>query len=127
MRTEDEFELLRTLYSTTEITFPCERQRVQLALIIQLAGITGNRPGALLAICYKHVKITLLPDPEGGSIPRRLIEIAFKHTKGYLGQKESYVPVPFPAFAALVDNGRAGINLASQTFRLIPAYCSAPS
>ena len=58
---------------------------------MQLAGITSSRPGPLLGIQYKDIKITLLPDPKDGEAPRRLIEISFKHTKGYLGEKESYV------------------------------------
>ena len=89
MRAEDEFELLKTLYLSTEMNFNHERHRVQLALIMQLAGITGNRPAALLAVCYGHVKVTLLPDPQGGERPRVLVEIAYKYTKGYLGEKDS--------------------------------------
>lgn len=89
MRAEDEFELLKTLYLSVEMTFDHERHRIQLALIMQLTGITGNRPSALLAVCYGHVKITLLPDPKGGEWPRVLIEIAYKHTKGYLGAKDT--------------------------------------
>ncbi len=91
LHAEDEFELLRTLYTSTETTFPHERYRVQLALIMQLAGITGNRPSALLAVRYQHVKVTLLQDPDGGEQPRVLIEIVFNHTKGYLGEKDAYV------------------------------------
>ena len=91
MRAEDGFELLKTLHLSVEMIFDHERHRVQLALLMQLAGITGNRPGALLGVCYSDVKITLLPDPQGGEFPRRLIEIAFKKTKGYLGEKETFV------------------------------------
>ena len=36
-----------------------------MALIMQLAGITGNRPEALLNLKFEHVAIALLPDPEG--------------------------------------------------------------
>ena len=91
MRTEDEFELLKTLYLSSEMTFNHERHRVQLALLVQLAGITGNRHAALLAVRYGHVKITLLPDPEGGDQPRVLLEIIYKYTKGYLGEKDAWV------------------------------------
>ena len=91
LHAEDEFELLKTLYTSTETIFPHERYRVQLALIMQLAGITGNRPSALLAVCYQHIKVTLLPDPDSGEQPRVLIEIVFQHTKGYLGEKDAYV------------------------------------
>ncbi len=83
MRAKDEFEFLKTLYLSTEMNFIHERLRVQLA------GITGNRPAALLAVCYGHVKATLLPDPQGGERPRVLVEIAYKYTKGYLGEKDS--------------------------------------
>ncbi|KAL8818268.1 MAG: hypothetical protein Q9223_003059, partial [Gallowayella weberi] len=85
-----EFELLKTLYISTETTFPHERYRVQLALVMQLAGITGNRPSALLSVRYQHIKVTLLEDPGGGEQPRVLIEIVFHHTKGYLGEKDAY-------------------------------------
>lgn len=103
MRAEDEFELLKTLFLSVEITFDHERHRVQLALIMHLAGITGNRPAALLAVCYKDVKITLLPDPNRGELPRRLIEIAFKNIKGYLGEKETSV-FPFCAPFVVMNN-----------------------
>ncbi|KAL9098146.1 MAG: hypothetical protein Q9163_006135, partial [Psora crenata] len=88
LHAEDEFELLKTLYISIETTFPQERYRVQLGGICQLAGITGNRPGALLGVLYRHVKVTLLPDPDGGEQPRVLIEIVFPNTKGYLGEKD---------------------------------------
>ena len=52
LHVEDEFELLKTLYTSTETTFSYERYRVQLALIMQLAEITGNRHLALLAVRY---------------------------------------------------------------------------
>ena len=91
LHAEDEFELLKTLYTSTETTFPHERYRVQLALIMQLAGITSNQPSALLAVRYQHIKVTLLPDPGSGEQPRVLIEIVFHHTKGYLGEKDAYV------------------------------------
>nr|POE75084.1 hypothetical protein CFP56_78196 [Quercus suber] len=47
MRAEDEFELLKTLWESPEVELQHEFLRAQLALMIQLAGITGNRPGAL--------------------------------------------------------------------------------
>ncbi|OQN95408.1 hypothetical protein B0A48_18594 [Cryoendolithus antarcticus] len=70
VRAEDEFQLLKTLWSCPSLTFDHERLRVQLALIAQLAGITGNRPGALLVLCNEDLKVTLLPDPEGAGVPR---------------------------------------------------------
>ena len=91
LHAEDEFELLKTLYTFTETTFPHERYRVQLALVTQLSGITGNRPSALLAVRYQHTKVTLLADPKSGEQSQMLIKIVFRHTKGYLGEKDAYV------------------------------------
>ena len=89
MRAEDEFELLKTLWTSPDLSLDHERMRIQLALIVQLAGITGSRPGALLALCYRNLKITLLKDPSRSKWPRLLIELTFSDTKGYLGQKEA--------------------------------------
>ena len=91
MRAEDEFELLKTLFLSYEVVFNHERHRVQLALIMQPAGITGNRPAALLASCYGHVKVTLVADPDGQERPRVMLEIVYKYTKGYLGDKDALV------------------------------------
>ena len=99
---EDEFELLKTLYTSTETTYPHERYRVQLALVMQFAGITGNRPSALLAVRYRHIKVTLLEDPAGGEQPRVLIEIVFNYTKGYLRKKDTYVFIFHITFNAAV-------------------------
>ena len=91
MRAGDEFELLKALWSSPDFTQEHERLRAQLALILQLAGITRNLPGALLSLQYEHLKITLLRDPSGSEWPRLLIELTFKNTKGYLGLKDAYV------------------------------------
>ena len=81
MRVEDEFECLKTLWELLEIIFDIEVHRLGLALIIQLAGITGNRPQALLDLQFRYVSVSLLPDPEGGEWPRVLIEWKFNKTK----------------------------------------------
>jgi len=91
LRAEDEFELLKTLWSSPELPLDHKQLRVQLALILQLAGISGNRPGALLSLRYENLKVTLLRDPAGSEWPRLLIELTFKNTKGYLGLKDAYV------------------------------------
>ena len=102
MRAGDEFELLKTLYLFSEVTLNHERHRVQLALIMQLTGITGNRPAPLLAVCYQHVKVTLLPDPHGGEQPRVLVEIVYNYTKGYLGEKDASVfPLQAPCHCCM--------------------------
>jgi integrase len=87
IRAEDEFMLLKTLWSSPDMRFKHERIRVQLALIAQLAGVTGNRPGALLALQYQDLKVSLLRDPNGG-LPKVLVDFTFKKTKSYHGSKE---------------------------------------
>ena len=88
VRAEDEFELLKTLWSSSLMSFKHERLRVQLALVAQLAGITGNRPGALLALRYRDLKVTLLRDLENNQKPKLLLEITFRVSKSYYGPKE---------------------------------------
>ena len=91
MRAEDKFELLKTLHLFVKMIFDYKRHCVQLALLMQLASITGNRPSALLGVRYNNIKITLLPDPQGEKFPWRLIRIVFKNTKRYLKEKETFV------------------------------------
>jgi len=89
MRAEDEFECLKTLWVSPEMVFDMGICRLELTLIMQLAGINGNRPKALLKLRFKHIKVSLLPDPEGGEWPRVLIEWRFAETKRYLGEKDA--------------------------------------
>ena len=93
VRAEDEFELLRTLWCSEEVAMEHERLRVQLALILLLAGITGNRLEALLGLRYRDIKIALLRDPDGSEWPRPIIELTFGKTKSYMGAKDAYVEV----------------------------------
>jgi hypothetical protein len=61
--------------------------RIQAQLYLQLGGFTANRPQALLSLCYRHIQVTLLRDPEGG--PHRvLLEFTFEFTKEFLGIKD---------------------------------------
>ncbi|TKA79242.1 hypothetical protein B0A55_06268 [Friedmanniomyces simplex] len=89
VRAEDEYALLKTLWSSPSLTLDHERLRVQLALIAQLAGITGNRPGALLALRYGDLKVTLLRDPSGTDVPKVLLEFKFRKT-----QTRNTFPIP---------------------------------
>jgi hypothetical protein len=88
VRAEDEFELLKTLWCSPELAFDHERYRIQLALLLQLGGITGNRPDALLKLTWGDVKVVLLRDPSGGTRARLVVELTFNDTKGYLGAKD---------------------------------------
>jgi len=59
------------------MTFAQERCHVQLALVTQRTGIMGDRPLALLAICYQQIKATLLEDFDEEGQPRVLFEVVF--------------------------------------------------
>ncbi|OQN95439.1 hypothetical protein B0A48_18547 [Cryoendolithus antarcticus] len=58
LRAEDESELWNSLRCSMDIPLEHERLRLQLALLMQLAEITGNRPGALLSLRYENIKDT---------------------------------------------------------------------
>ena len=90
MYAEDLAEFARVLLATTEMTFAIGWLRVQLVLFCQLAGITGNRPEALVNLRYRHLKLTLIRDPDGGR-PRLFVELTPEFTKGFLGSKDVYV------------------------------------
>jgi hypothetical protein len=66
---------------------------VQQILFCQLAGITGNRPEALVELRFRHLKLTLIRDPNGGR-PRLFIELTAEFTKGFLGLKDACVFSP---------------------------------
>ncbi|KAL5312965.1 hypothetical protein ACEPPN_019391 [Leptodophora sp. 'Broadleaf-Isolate-01'] len=88
MYAEDLAEFARVLLATTEMTFDIGWLRVQLVLFCQLAGITGNRPEALVELRYRHLKLTLIRDPDGGGRPRLFVELTPEFTKRYLGSKD---------------------------------------
>jgi len=72
-----------------------KRLRVQLALLIQLAGITGSRPSALMSLQYQDFKLSLLRDPGGSEWPRLIVDVTFRNTKSFLGPKApNTIPIP---------------------------------
>ncbi|KAL4861381.1 hypothetical protein BDV12DRAFT_208056 [Aspergillus spectabilis] len=86
MYIEDVAEFARVLLTTTEMTFECGWQRIQLLFFCQLAAITASRPGALLHLCYRDIALTLIRDPEGER-PRLFIYLKPDFTKRFLGKK----------------------------------------
>jgi hypothetical protein len=60
---DDLAEYARVLLATTEMNFEIGWLRIQLILWCQVAGITGNRPEALVQLRYRHLKLTLIRDP----------------------------------------------------------------
>ncbi|GAB1202546.1 hypothetical protein APSETT445_001164 [Aspergillus pseudonomiae] len=67
MYIEDVAEFARVLLTTTEMTFECGWQRIQLLFFCQLAAITASRPEALLELRY--CDITLTHPRSGGWTP----------------------------------------------------------
>ena len=89
MYVEDLALVLHTNLATTEKSYPHGRYRIQAQLYLQLGGFTANRPQALLALSYRHIRVTLMRDPDGG--PHRVVlELTFEFTKEYLGIKDQY-------------------------------------
>lgn len=89
---EDLAVIMQTNLTTTKKKYTNGRHRIQLALFLQLAGFSGNRPQAVLSLCYRHIIVTLLQDPNGG--PHNiLIEFTYEFTKQFLGTKEMYAAV----------------------------------
>ncbi|EGC45157.1 conserved hypothetical protein [Histoplasma capsulatum var. duboisii H88] len=94
MYVDDLAEFARVLLATTDMLFLIGWLRIQLILYCHLAGITGNRPEALLEPRYRHLELTLIRDPLGGP-PRLIIEFTAEFTKGYLGIKDQLPEIIF--------------------------------
>lgn len=87
MYVEDLALVLHTNLVTTEKRYTHGRCRIQLQLYLHLGGFTASRPSAILHMCYRHIKVTLLRDPDGGS-HQVVLEFTFEFTKKYLGIKD---------------------------------------
>ncbi|EPS31294.1 hypothetical protein PDE_06249 [Penicillium oxalicum 114-2] len=61
-----------------------------IAKFARLAAITGNRPGALLKLRFRDLKLTLIRDLKGGR-PRLFIYLRPEFTKSFLSKKESKI------------------------------------
>jgi len=86
MYVEDLTRVLETNLVTTGKWYSHGRYRIQAQVYLQLGGFTANRPKALLSLCYRHVQVTLLRDPEGG--PHQvLLGLALNLRKSFLGLK----------------------------------------
>jgi hypothetical protein len=94
MYVEDLAEFARVLLATTQMTFEIGWLRVQLILFCQLAGITGNRPEALVNLRFRHLNLTLIRDPNADR-PRLFVELTSEYTKTYLGMKDACVYSPY--------------------------------
>lgn len=57
---------------------------------MQIGGFIASRPRAILDLYYRHIRATLLRDPNGG--PNTiLLEFTFEFTKSFLSIKDVYV------------------------------------
>jgi hypothetical protein len=63
---EDLAVIMQTNLTTTKKKYTHGRHRIQLALFLQLAGFFGNQLQAILSLCYRHIIVTLLRDPNSG-------------------------------------------------------------
>ncbi|KAH8706052.1 hypothetical protein BGW36DRAFT_422574 [Talaromyces proteolyticus] len=86
MYIEDVAEFASVVLSTTEMTFQCGWQRIQLLLFTQLAAYTASRPAALLHLRYQNLGLKFIRDPEGGR-PKLIIFLKPEFTKRFLGTK----------------------------------------
>lgn len=90
MYIEDVAEFAQVVLTTTEMTFVCGWQRIQMLLFLQLAAITASRPSAILHLRYRDVVLTLIRVPDGGR-PRLFIFLKPEFTKRFLRDKAPYV------------------------------------
>lgn len=86
MRAEEEFEMLKTLYTFPRISFNHGWHYVELACIVQWAGITGNLPATIFALWYKNIKVALILV---SGKTRLIIRPKFEESKTYLGDKDA--------------------------------------
>jgi hypothetical protein len=88
MDVEDLAKVIETTISTTKKKFGHSCHCIELGLFLQLAGLTANRPQAILNLRYWHIQVSLLRDPQGG--PHHIvIKFTFEFTKEWLGAKDA--------------------------------------
>jgi hypothetical protein len=92
MYVEDLTRYAGGILGTTKMNFEIGWLRIQFILYCQLGALTGNRPDALVNLCYRHFKLALVRDPEDltGRYPRLFIELTPEFTKTFLGAKDKY-------------------------------------
>ncbi|KAH2496255.1 hypothetical protein KXV76_005809 [Aspergillus fumigatus] len=88
MDVKDLTKVVETTVSTTKKKLGHGRHHIKLALFLQLAGQTTNRPQAILNLQYRHIQVSLLRDPQGG--PHHIIiKFIFEFTKEWLSTNEA--------------------------------------
>jgi len=95
MSVNDLFQILHNHWAFDAGTFPHERQRVQLSLLLLMMAYTSSRPGAIVesgcakgsneALCYKDVKILVIPAPDGAYRDKLVMTVSLRYMKGCRG------------------------------------------
>lgn len=68
--------------------FVHERLRLQLALVLIIAGATSTRPGALMRLRYKDITFALFPPRSGEPRPHLTMKLRLRETKTRGGQQK---------------------------------------
>ncbi|KAF3768443.1 hypothetical protein M406DRAFT_71451 [Cryphonectria parasitica EP155] len=88
MTTDDLRRQIETTLRTTEKAFKLGEIRVLAVLYLLMLAPAGSRPGAILALKFKHLEVLLVrspADPDGQLLV--VIRMSLEHTKEYMGQK----------------------------------------
>lgn len=83
MSVTDLWFVLRHLWAYDTEQYTAERERVQMAFMLQLAGFTASRPGAIIesscargsnrALRYRHCELKLVDNPNPASNGRKYL------------------------------------------------------
>ncbi|KAE8547697.1 hypothetical protein EYB25_009490 [Talaromyces marneffei] len=84
LEAEEFMEVIQYHWAADINIFPNERQRVQVAAILLLAAYTGSRPGALLNITYRDLRLNMEKHRKTG---KHELKLAVTLTKTKSGQK----------------------------------------
>ncbi|KAI9773157.1 MAG: hypothetical protein M1840_008278 [Geoglossum simile] len=95
MSVNDLFQILQYHWAFDAGSLPHERQRVQLSLLLLMMAYTSSRPGAIVesgcakgsneALCYKDVKILVIPGSDGAYRDTLVMTITLRYMKGCRG------------------------------------------
>ena len=84
LEADDFKEVIQYHWASDINVFPNERQRVQFAAILLLAAFTGSRPGALLHITYRDLRLYVEKHCKTG---KHELKLAVTLSKTKSGQK----------------------------------------
>ncbi|KAH0545274.1 hypothetical protein FGG08_000573 [Glutinoglossum americanum] len=98
MGVDDLLVILHYHWALDKTTFPHERQRIQLSLLLLMIAYTSSRPGALIesgclrgsneALCYKDVHVLIIKNPEEPGHNMIVMEVTLRFMKGKRGKSQ---------------------------------------